>query len=874
MPQTRLLSRSFAAGLISPEVHGRIDLGKFQTGLQECKNFIVLPQGPVQNRTGLQYVNESKFSDKRSVLLPFSYNNDQTYAIEIGDGYAWFHTAGATLLETAKTITAITSAAPGVFTSVAHGFTNGRVVYLSGITGMTALNGKYYRVASVTANTFQLLTMANVAVDTNALPAFGGAGNAAMVVELTVPYVQAHLPRLHWAQSADVLTVVHPEYPPAEFRRLSATSWSYTVIDFDPPVISGNFGGSVIAYRPTDADPPPSGSQLHQYKVTIVDADGWESETGLPLTERVPPGVTSSFPTAPEIEIDTITLANPGVITTAAAHGRLPDEPIVIRPNPLCGMPEIANRELFVDTTPTATTLTLKDEFGVPVDTTTYTAYNGAAGGLLAGPHALMLAGVYNDLTEDGFYNQISVTLQTGFTGRVYKSFGGFYGFLGETANGFVRDYDITPASGITPPNYDTPFTGADNYPRAVTYFEQRRWFGGTDNNRQRLWATRSGTESDMTFHVPTQDDDRIDIRLAARQANTIEHLIAIDELVALTQDSEWKIVSATGEAIVPSSISAKPQSYVGASRIQPVATNASVLYASGRSDSIRELSFSFDSNKYESRDLTLLTPSLFHGHNFTGGMSYQRDPVQTLWVVRDDGVLLGLTYVPEQDIRAWHRHETDGVIESVCCIADGRDDAVYVIVKRTINAVEKRYVERFHPREFATIADCFYVDCGLTYDGVETDTITGLGHLEGETVSVLADGAVQGQKVVTNGQITLDLEASKVHVGLPYDSDLETLPMYLEMEAFGQSNVKNVNSISVRLLESSSLDAGPSFDKLLPIKTRTVEPFGSPPSLVSGRYRSVLTGLWDTDGTVCMRQSNPLPVTITQLVIEVAVGG
>ncbi|MDQ4678173.1 hypothetical protein, partial [Stenotrophomonas maltophilia group sp. RNC7] len=147
------------------------------------------------------------------------------------------------------------------------------------------------------------------------------------------------------------------------------------------------------------------------------------------------------------------------------------------------------------------------------------------------------------------------------------------------------------------------------------------------------------------------------------------------------------------------------------------------------------------------------------------------------------------MTYVPEQQVQGWHRHTTaaSGKFESVCCVTEEDEDAVYTIVKRTINGQSVRYVERLHSRRVEALEDAFFVDAGLSYSGAPATTFGGLDHLEGEEVNILADGAVMSRQVVTGGEVTLQQPASTVHVGLPITADLVTLPMAFEAQAAGQ---------------------------------------------------------------------------------------
>jgi hypothetical protein len=311
---------------------------------------------------------------------------------------------------------------------------------------------------------------------------------------------------------------------------------------------------------------------------------------------------------------------------------------------------------------------------------------------------------------------------------------------------------------------------------------------------------------------------------------------------------------------------------------VQPVVINNSVLYAASRGGHIRELVYTQNTNGsfgYGNTDVSLLAPHLFDFETVID-MAFQRTPYPTLWVVSSDGRLFGLTYVPDQKVTGWHQHTTDGLFESVTVVTEGNDDAVYVVVKRTINASTKRYVERLHTRQFEALEDAFFVDCGLTYSGAPNDTITGLDHLEGKTVSILGDGAVFPQQVVTGGSITLQEEVSLAHIGLPITAEMQTLPLALEqVGAFGQGRPKNINKVFLRVYRSSGIKAGPDEDNLREYKQRRAEAYGSPPDLIeSDEVEIVLDPKWQHNGQVIIRQDDPLPLTVASLTLEAAVGG
>jgi len=298
------------------------------------------------------------------------------------------------------------------------------------------------------------------------------------------------------------------------------------------------------------------------------------------------------------------------------------------------------------------------------------------------------------------------------------------------------------------------------------------------------------------------------------------------------------------------------------------------VLFAAAQGGRIRELKYKADANfiaAYNTADISVMAPHLFDGFTILD-MAYTRTPNKMAWFVRSDGALIGLTYLPEQDVYAWHQHATDGLFESVAAVLEGNEAVLYCIVNR--GGVRK--VEQFSTRRFAIAADYFFVDSGATYSGAPITTIqNGLWHLEGKVVSILADGAVHAQRTVAGGAITLDQPASKVQIGLPITADLQTLPVAVEgAPAFGMANVKNVNEAWIRVKETSNLKVGPDFTTMRVAKQRTNEPWGSPPSPKSGVIQITLDGKWVDDGAICIRQDQPLPVTISSIALGVRDGG
>lgn len=740
----KTLARSFSGGEITPEMYGRIDLTKYQTGLALCRNFRVLPHGPAERRTGFEFVNEARLSTSAVRLIPFSFSADQTVELEFGDQYIRFHIDGDTLLEADKAVVSIVA---GVVTATAHGWATGDWVFMG---------GRFHKAVVTGVNTYTTTDLWGTAtVPTGA--------NAARVYTLASPYAAADLFDLHYAQDSDVLTITHPGYAARDLARVGATNWTLTAIDFAPSAAVPT-GVGVAATVPTATNLSPQ-----NYLVTAIAADG--------VTESLASLVVS-----------------------------------------------------------TSNNLTLAGNF----NTVTWSATVGASR-----------------------YN-------------VYKQRGGGFGYIGQTTSLTIVDDNVLADTTKSPPEdiYELN-TGANDYPSAVTYHEQRRWFAGTNNDPQTVWATRNATQSNLTSSIPSQDDDGLQFRIASRQQNAIRHLVPLSDMLALTVGGEFRIYADNAPNITPTSLTVKPQGYSGAGNVQPALTSGSILYVQSQGSRVREMAYNWQNSAYSSIDISLMAPHLFDGFTVVD-MAYSRAPVPTLWCVRSDGALLGLTYVPEQQVYGWHQHTTSGFFESVCCTAAGDEDVLSVIVRRTVNGRSVRYIERLRTRVLTAQAAVFFVDSGLTYDGAPVSSLSGLWHLEGATVQILADGAVHPTRVVTAGAITLDDSYSTVHVGLAYTSDLMTLPLSFEgAPAAGQGMTKNVSGVALRVTQSSLVKAGPTFDDLTEYPPREVaDPYGSPPALLTGELRFDIAPDWNSDGAVCVRQDQPLPLTVLSMALEVATGG
>ena len=365
-------------------------------------------------------------------------------------------------------------------------------------------------------------------------------------------------------------------------------------------------------------------------------------------------------------------------------------------------------------------------------------------------------------------------------------------------------------------------------------------------------------------------DDDGIEATLSGRQANAIEFLVPRSKLWIGTAGGEWTISGSLSDAVTPETIKANHEGTCGASSTRPEAVGFATLYIQRAGRKIREMAYRYESDAYVSRDLTILSEHITEPGLVQ--LAYVQEPDSIIYGVRSDGCLVALTYEPDQDVAAWSRVVTDGVVESITSIFEtsAKRDELWAVVRRTVNGQERRYIEFLEANFNGEIEDAFFVDSGLTYQGDPTDTVYGLGHLAGRTVAVLADGGVQPDRTVAqDGSITLDRPASVVHAGLPYGSFLQ--PMRLEAgsgRGTSQTKKKRITKVAVRFHQTLGGKVGPDETRLETVYFRSpATPMGQAQPAWSGDKSVNFPRGWEREGVLTVVQDQPLPMTVLLIV-------
>jgi hypothetical protein len=952
-----LIQPSFSAGELSPNILARVDLAKWHVGAFTMRNYFVDYRGGAASRPGTRFIGSSYSSYANSPaalspvrLVPFQFNITQTYVLEFGTNglgnYMRIITNGGYILETGVAVSAISQLNPcTITTSAPHGYSNGQWIVPQGIGGMTQINGKTYVVTNVTATTFTLTDLFGNSVDSSAYTAFTSGGTVSRIYTVVSPYAATDLVAIKWTQSANTLTITHNNYPVYNLVRNGQTNWVFSAVSYT----SNQNAPVAVSASPTQNTAPTC--QI-SYVVTAIGQNGEESiasnavvATSVDISQTAG-SVTVLWNAVAGALSYNVYRAQIGYSNTTVPVGALygligstsglqfidgniaPDFTITppIHQNPF------ANQSVNIITPATVGT-------GY-ANTTTVTVSDPTGTGAVVIPIIVggQIIGYY---VANGGQNYSSPSLVYGSTG----------GGTGATAT-----LTVGPASG--------------NYPGCCTYFQQRQYFGNTLNNPDTFYATRPGIYNNMDISNPTNADDAITDTISSQQVNGIQFMIPMPNgLVMLTGLGAWLLTGGqTSSAVTPQDADAMPQAYNGCHfHVPPITINYDILYIQARGSIVRDLSYNFFVNVYTGNDLTVLSNHLFLGHQILE-WAWAEEPWKVVWCVRDDGIMLSLTYLKDQDVYAWARHDTYGYYESICAVSEFPVinslpvgvNAVYVVVQRYIQGKWVQYIERQDDRVWTTLEDTWAVDAGLqspsnypaanlsasaaagagvvfTADqnvftaanvgnvirmgqGIATitgyisatqvtgtftlpilqtipndfikparpepaaagfwsmnpplTTVSGLDHLNGCIVSILADGSVQTPQMVVNGSITLVGGPTLATIGLGFQAQLATLPTDSGNPTI-QGKRGSIVAATVRSANSRGIKVGQiSFSKVVEIKERTNAIFaGLPIPLYTGDERIVLNPGISKGKQIYIQQDYPLPSNVLGVIPEITVG-
>lgn len=554
--------------------------------------------------------------------------------------------------------------------------------------------------------------------------------------------------------------------------------------------------------------------------------------------------------------ITAATKANPAVITSNS-HGYSNGDEIYL--TSVGGMTELNGRNYIVANAST-NTYSLKDLFGNNINSTNYTTYT--SGGStdeiyeIATPYAS--ADVFNlrfaQSADVMYFAHPSYAIRT----------------LSRTNHNAW-----TFATPSINENSTPVLTTSNNYPSVVTFFEQRLVFAATNNNPQTIWFSKNADY--LNFTTGTSADNALIYTIASNQVNSIRYLSPTRVLTIGTSGGEYVLTTTNDGPITPTTTQIRKYSNYGSANIEPVQVADVTLFLQRGNRKVREFKYVGEVNTagYQAPDITVLAEHITKGG--VEGFAYQQEPENIVWCIRADGTLLGLTYRREEAVVAWHKHVIGGkfgagqaVVESISALpTDSGNDELYMVVKRTINGQTMRYVEVMKDFDFgSTTTSAFFVDSGLAYAGSAVSGFSSLYHLEGDDVSILANGASHPDKTVSNGAISLDFSATSAAIGYGYTSSMQTLRIESgSQDGISQGKPKRIHGITMRLFETVGVEIGNDAGEIDRVFFRDSSmAMDEAVPLFTGDKDIEFQGGFDDDDRIYLQQTQPLPLTILAL--------
>lgn len=914
------MQQAFNGGELSPQVLGQIDFNKYKTGLANVTNWACLPHGPVQVRSGTEYIAEVKDSSKEVRLVPFVASVDAAYVLEVGDEYVRFYNNGARIdtqefivngnmnedrywRETSTTLVTTNERSEEqaysggysrkvVATAVGNGIYSSyyevplvdgteldfSMWIYSNVTSVRVVIDYWDTVATTTVSvhdashsissgqwdqvTFtETLSLSNASHSLTARIYTTAADPSATFYVDSVSMVgdspceaysygltESRLFEIDYAQSIDEMYIVHPDFFPTELVRYGNNAWFFQDATMFFYATSNSFSWTI------------SGSGTNEYYLRAYDSAG--------------------------------TLV----------------DPLVNAPTKIAGLTE------------------------------------GVLGSLS------YLQWGYGDNDSLGF-NTLYMRINADPSTRLADSYAIHY-YPMDWLGYFNAGGDITGQIS------------------SVCFNDGRLMFAGGE----RFYASQSNIYNDFSQNADTVlDSDGLSFILGDGQFSEIFYIRPLRGLTALAASSEWMITGQNDSSIITANSNmAQVGSRSGSDKVRPLLIDNSIVHVLRHKKSIKELVYDFASDKYQGNELTILAEHLLRNYPIKE-LAYQRAPYKIIWACRTDGTLLGLTYFPEHKVYGWHKHEIggNGEVESICVIPGDGVDELWMVVKRTINSTTKRYIERLNPffikpdqtQDYFMdddTTDAIVMDSSITtdnridisgitsadpavlttssnhgwsngntirirnvvglvdgdgesgvngldftvanvtadtaelqYGGTDFDStsltayssggtaakkvtsITGLSHLEGETVTILGDGEQITSETVSGGAITLDSAASVVQVGLGYNADIQSLSPRMESKTLGYlgSHQKQINAIMLQLFESTGLSYGTDEDNLVSISwDGSATPTGVPRLYDGDTDELSFKDTYKRDPSVYIRQASPLPATISALHMDIEV--
>jgi hypothetical protein len=836
---------NFTGGELSPRLDGRTDLTKYASGCSTLENLVVYPHGSAARRPGSTFVAEVADSDNKTRLIPFEFSTTQTYMLEFSNLKMRVYKDSGAVLEGDKTISAITAANPAVVTATSHGYSNGDEVLISGVSGMTEVNGKRFLVADKTTNTFELQDKDGVDINSSAFTAYSSGGVANKVFEITTPYTTAQLFDLKFAQSADVMYITHPAHEVEKLSRTAHTTWTLTDVDFTK--------GPMQDANTTDTTLNPGQSAVGTGIALVASAvTGINGGSGFQSTDVG----RFVYLSAGYAKITGVTDTTNAVMTIITA---------------LDSASATANWQLgaFSDTTGHPSCVTFFEQRLVFAGTTDqpqtiffsksgdYENMDANIGGTIADDDAIIYTIASNQVNAIRFMTATR-TLIIGTAGGEF------------TVSGGGTDSAVTPTNILIKKQSNHGAANVDAIAVGnATLFLQRA------KRKIRELAYNFDVDGyiapDMTILAEHISEGGLTQIAYQQEPNQIVYGVRGDgELVGLTYQREQQVTAwhrhIFGGRFGNATITVTDYANIanGTRIVLTKADGTTTTFTSATSSTTGKFHTTTSNNQSATNLKTLIDAD----SDFTATVSSN-----VVTITETSPLSTGFLTVTSLDdsTRLAKTNEGKAVCESVAVIpTDDTEYQVYVIVKRTINGATRRFVEILNVFDFDETDNTSFnfLDSALSYSGSAATTISGLDHLEGQTVSILADGATHPDKTVSSGSVTLDRSALNVKIGLAYTSLLQTMRLNAgSQNGTSQGKTKRIYDITVRMFETIGVEVGPDLSNMERIPFRSSADLmdeGIPP--FTGDKEVEFRGNYETDGFIYVRQRQPLPFTILSL--------
>lgn len=863
MPQ-HMIQTNFAGGEISPQLYSRA-AGAGEGFLKTARNFLIHPQGCVSNRSGTAYVHSAKYADKACRLIPFVLSEEEAYVLEVGHEYIRVHTQAGTLLDGDGDDYELASPYQEIELAVLNYVQYDQTLFLVHPNHCPKKlfrgNDGYFTLQDMTIKDGPFM-LANT--DENRKIRL--VAQSGTVVSEGVKAVLSFLP------------VSYPNYFIQVFWQgqmfFMAMEYGFNVADVVNAFNNTYAASGCKAYNQGGVlrieSPQSSGGDYNGAQLTIYYCTGVVTPPQLVVTQQMSGGCNagesvSQGETKYYLESN-VDLFQPGQVGALFALRQRVESPYE---SGTLGYEDISKviktggdwtlrttgswyGDIVLESSEDNNVWEKVKHFSKAQDEENFNTVGSLA--LSAKMHYLRIRclGISGEmgyvLQAESFHQEGIVKLSSYVSAdKVQVTLQRHAALLDEWTDDWSEG-SFSPQAG---------------YPRCVFFYQDRLGFAGTKKEPQTVWFSKTGEHEDFGYSRTLEDSDALSINLSGKKLNAIHSVAVGARLLLFTAGSEWSL--GCSGALTPYNMDIHQEGERGASPVPPIVAGNRTLYVQARGGVLRDFFYQYTSASYTGRDLTLRARHLFFNREIKE-MAYQQEPDNLIWCVMNDGSLLSLTYLAEEEVFAWAQHQTQGQFVSVCSIPAQGSDETWFVVKRG----EKYFIERLLPRLTSRVPeDQIFLDCSISKKNTQAfSEVEGLAHLEGREVGVLADGSPLGALTVTNGKIILPSAVHTAHVGLPYEAVLQTLPPDMAFsDGTAQDRLRRPVQVMLKLMDSRGGAVGVGEGKLEGLVNIPAQNYGEAVSLQTGDFIKQLSSSYSYFPSITFVQQEPLPVTLLAVI-------